>query len=297
MKAPLSRWNKGLNPDDYRITSNDLRILNLLDPWDGYDLLPTNAFSPFLPDLHPTYLRNRLRILWDAFGYLDRRTFTGKNNNAVFLYSLSETGISFLSLTKPYTRPGEWDQHALLGSLIMASIELGVRENPAQHLIKARSIIAHPRFNPDTPSRPFIFNLPKTRVTPDGKPFVIRRIADNASFLFIREDDRKTEQQNTTIRFKFEHYKHIWEHKLYERKYGIKRAFLIFDTVSEHRKRNLMETAARVFNGSCSYILFAAVPQYSNLFETVPITTALYDTPFERVGYPPFSLKTLEPIA
>ena len=76
-------------------------------------------------------------------------------------------------------------------------------------------------------------------------------------------------------------------------RYGFSSFMLLFVTTNTIRKRNIEKWIKEVV-GPNRWVLTHLMEDHIKLFRsTAPVTTHLVDTPFERVGYAPFSLKTL----
>jgi hypothetical protein len=299
--SPNRRSRFSLDPLDYtlRLTARDIAILRL---FDDYRLLPTNWIRAFFPEADPIGLRNRLTALTkEPHTLLGRFTFNGtKNVNETMTYFRTTQGDRLL-ISKgypPLVRSGLKDAHQVLCDLVDASIALGVRAEPNLELITWRDLLNHPKVPEATKrlSNPFSFTLGDRRLTPDGRPFIIKRRDTNQSILFFKEIDRHTEplaksELRASIAAKFDGYRRVFEGRLYTSQFGHGQALVLIVTTNVQHMRNMMEVAAEV--GIHRSTLFQTIHDHTVHGETAPVTIRFLTEGWQRQGYPAFSLKML----
>jgi hypothetical protein len=293
MKKYPSRWTTEPSGKCLKRTENDLRYLRLFNRVDGYKLLPRNWITAFVPDLHPNYVRTRIAELCrEPFCYLARKTFNGRNINEMFTYYLTERGDRLVG--DDGTVSTKQDAEQVLIDLVDASIELGIRTDPSVELLKWGAILKHAN-TPDrlkTSTDPFTLHLPREKIRPDGRPFVIRKMGKGA-VAFFKEVDRATEpltsrRDREHIKHKFDQYRAAWSSKIYKTQYGFPAAMVLFVTTSPGRMENMMALL-----GPCPYIAFKTIEDFTVLGLTPPITTKFFDEPWKRAGHPDFALTEL----
>lgn len=295
MKQYIDRWSTEPSGKPLKRTENDLAYLRLFNRTDGYKLLTRNWVQAFFPDQHPNWVRTRIAELTrKPHAYLGRKTFNGRNINEIHTYYLAERGIALLGDDRPPLR--KQDEEQALIDLVDASIELGARKAGVE-MRKWGKILQHP----DTPEHikthphPFVIKVNDVdKIIPDGRPFVLKNAT--GAVAFFKEVDRKTEPLTSRtkrehIQQKFDNYKAAWGKRAYKTQYGFPNAMVLFVTTGSLRMQNMMQLL-----GPCPYILFKTIEDFTVLGLTPPVTTRFLDEPWERSGFPPFSLKTLSEV-
>jgi hypothetical protein len=258
--------------------------------FDRYRILPLN-YMKALADPEGSYqgYSNSATALFRA-GLLDRRSLNGfKNNYETLSYWRTEAGCTWLhgkGHEATYFTPIH-DTHQSLVDLSEAQIELGARNSSIEYH-SWLDIKSHPN-TPPLPNKPLRFEHGSTHTTPDGRPFYLK--GQNGSILFLREIDRNTEAPLTIIT-KLKHYEALEDQM--KKRYGFKAMMLLFITTDETRRKNILKWIKEVFPQGCKWILVNAMEDHvKECRTTVPLTTHLFDTPYQRAGHPDFSLKTL----
>ena len=290
----------------YTPIGNDetIRILQALDPYDAAEVLPTNWLI-WRAGMNYRAGQEKLATL-DGAGLIEGFIFSEVVNwSEMFKYVRTPAGERYLAdrgfHAQPYNRAIAKKPHQLLSSLIQTSISMGVHADPNFSIDTVRDLLNHPRCPAETRASkyPFSFHINGQRLTPDGKPMVLRRKDPRDAKLLLREDDRHKEQITassyaTTIHEKLVKWNVVFKNKLFEAKYGISSAVLLFTTVNDRHKDNIKEEIKRTL-GAPSWLLIKSIPQFARISTRIEPTTELFDTPWERVGHPPYYLSTLSP--
>lgn len=304
-----SSFIRGEKPtDDFLFTP---RVANALLAFNHYRLLPLNVLHQ-LADPKGDYggFRNVCTDLWRR-GLLDRLTFNGSRNRyETQTYSrtncrkpddenCSSCGRHFLlhnghpSLTD-YNNAADKEQVVI--DLAHAFIELGARNSDVE-LHKWPDIAFHPK-TPRLPDAPFRFyldpnNKKENYITFDGLPFYLKR--NGESTLFVTEIVR-TNKKPQVIRTKLDFYKKL-EKQIRER-YGFSNLFVLWIATSQNDANNLLLRIKDEFPNGCKWHAVNWMDDpIKEQYSTIPITTALFDTPYQRFGHAPYSLKTLSEVA
>ena len=290
----------------YTPIGNDetIRILQALDPYDAAEVLPTNWLI-WRVGMNYRAGQQKLATL-DGAKLIEGFIFSEAVNwNEMFKYVRTPAGERYLAdrgyHATAYDRAKAKRPHQLLSSLIQTSLAMGVQKDANFSLDTARDILNHPRCPEETRASkfPFSFYVNQQRLTPDGTPIVLRRKDPRDAKLLLREDDRHKEQISasdyaTTIHEKLVKWDVVFKNKLFEKKYGISSAVLLFTTVNDKHKDNIKEEIKRTL-GSPSWLLIKSVPQFARISARIEPTTELFEKPWERVGHPPYYLSTLSP--
>lgn len=276
-----SRFEPTLGDETIRLTERDIAVLKT---FDHYRLLPFNWLHALIGGPY-VGLRSRCTKLVAA-GYLKRKTFNGTRNiYETMTYYLTEKGTrTLLEMGHPQPDPYDrtHDNHQVLLDILDASIELGAKQS-ATELIKWDGIKQR---KPDIADKPFKFQLGKTWLIPDGRPFVLKN--NNGAILFLKELDRNTESA-ATIKNKIANY-HKAEQDIKDR-YGVKAVMLLWVTTTDIRKENILK-----WIGSSKWMLTQTIFDHTPLGKFHPVSTKHFHEPYERAGYKPFSLEKLEAI-
>jgi hypothetical protein len=294
-----------VEPFGHKPRESDARveILTLLDPYDHCDVLASNHIAALLGK--PERDTNKILTAMVRHGLLERFTLADDDNyRELMKYVRLPAGARYLAehghpSSALYDRKKSKQAHQIFGGYIQTSLIMGVRAYPNFSLDVPRQILSH-RNTPEATRNsdyPFSFHVNGRRLTPDWKPNILRRKDPRDAKLLLREDDRDTEGITsktgaTSIREKAERYHFVFQNRLYYQKYGINSAVLLFTTLNEERKQNIMAEWAKV-TGPCSYALFKAKPQYRSVIKRVDPTPTIFTDPWDRIGHPPYYLSTL----
>lgn len=292
------------------------RILDLFDPQRRYTYLPRDGTYQLLGEpCDPDYFRKLLAdMAREPYKWLDcPMQQIGVNHLAKQIIYTRGDGANPLLITheRPTSseRPAKQYKHQLLGDLVDASIELGVMRNPELDLLLwHRDILNHPKTPEHVKRLPDPCSIPvgSQKLRPDGLPYVIRRTLKDGTtraLPLFKEIDRNTEQttytprKHNTIEEKYTRWERIFRERIYQTHFGFPAAMVLFITTSEQHMHHLMAHAGETM-GKCSWLLFKTIPDYGaqERGTSIPLTTRYLDEPYLRVGFPPFSLKTLEDV-
>lgn len=268
-------------PDlDIRATSRSVAILQL---FDHYRNLPLNWMHALVdPDGSYAGFRNLCGRMVDA-GLLERRTFNGHgNNNETQTYSRTDPGKTFLRRKgyQPYSDYNtSQDDEQVLIDLVDAQIQLGAKKYGVE-VHHWPDIVEQ---QPMMPSDPFGF----PELIPDGIPFYLKIAGGSA--LFLKEVIRENKTPKV-LKHKIDQYRKLEE--AIKRRYGFNRFFVLFITTRMKDRDNLLK-----WIGQSKWMLVSYMQDpIKALLTTIPVTTALFDDPWQRAGYIPFSLTTLSPV-
>src|SRR6185436_18491194 len=123
----------------------------------------------------------------------------------------------------------------------------------------------------------------------DGSPFLVNHAGDQL-FILGKEIDRSTEPltgPNTrrSIKEKFEHYKEIFDNKLYRTHYGFPNSVVLFYAISESRMNSMVQLAREVF-GRSGYIIFYHWKDWANEPSYPPPSGELFTAAGKRANFP-----------
>lgn len=271
----------------------DVKVL--LHP-ENYPRLPSNWIHAFLGGNELSVSRRLARMGREPHNILIRHQAWFKHA----VYGLTKSDAPFP--TEPFS-------HLVLQCLVMASIELGVRGDPAAQLLKWRDIVALGQIPDGTLSQSrgaHYIPLERGHSKGDEKPFALRKDGEDL-FILANEIDRGTEafesdKSRRTIREKFVHYKEIFDRRLWKTHYGFPNSIVIFYTLTESRMNSMRALAEREI-GRPSWLLFAHTRDWGNdkkepHYPPPPGARPhhgiqpleLYSRPYKRVGHPDFYL-------
>jgi hypothetical protein len=219
--------------------------------------------------------------------------------------TLRERGLSFLP--KSYYRNFV---HELMVAQVTASIELGIKENPAISLIPWPEILASKNIPATTrdAASPASMRVSyairgvsrSDEITADARPFGLHRtIQAKTSYLFFPgiEADCGTEPIDTrdtdrsSIVKKFAAYIAVTEQGIHRSHFGFPNFFVPFVTCSTSRMRSMMALVDRLTEGRGSKILlFKTFPSFASADKPPAPNGHMLTAPWQRVGFPPLCL-------
>jgi hypothetical protein len=295
-RSRFSRTSNGRNlSEDGRVL---IKLLRELDPEWRYPCLPTDWLAAITGHVEKYVKTIALDAAREPHFFTGRKDYHFKSSVIWREQKGDELLIRKGYLSRRSRRTKAQRAHDILDSIIDASIELGVRKQPDLELLTWRDILQHPK----TPQAikdsldPFRITLANGKdVLQDGRPFALRHKL-NGALGFFKETDRDSEDLSGSARItidkKLDAWKEIFEQRLYHKIYGFPRAMLLFITINESRERKIHERIkARI--GSCSWILTKTTDDFEQSHFSVKPHTKILDEPFNRVGFPPFDLRTL----
>src|SRR5579862_2772383 len=293
-------------------TERDIEIFALLV---RFRYLPADYIHAFVGGSAKA-LTHRLNLLSRKPNlYLSRphqQRHNAEANHRPLIYQLDERGSRALRERGLPCPPKSYHHnfaHELMVTLITASIELGVRDNPNITLITWPEILA----NPNTPSATRASATPATmRVTyslrgetrtdeinPDARPFGLKRVIEGQpSYLFFPgiEADCGTEPvdavdtERSSVVKKFAAYAAIAEQGIHRSHFGFPNFFVPFITGTAARQRTMMEVLDRLTDRRGSKIfLFKTFPTFASLEKPPAPSGHMLTEPWQRVCFPPLS--------
>jgi hypothetical protein len=292
------------------ITERDIAILKLLDPEHRYTYLPSHWIHAFIGGEQLRLSKRLGRLSRAPHQLLYRPAQRAHSLNANYkhdVYARADAGDRLLIerslLARRASRPTEAYAHQVLNDLVDASIEIGVRADPALRLIGWKEILAHPKL-PDTTKQathPFRISVAGTTLIPDGRPFVLERtLADGAKrYLCVagKEIDRHTEPlvpadlDRSGIARKLALYRDFFSERIYHRHYGFPNAVVLIISTNARHLENIMALTRKLL-GPCSFLLFRPVPDWAHARRFPPPNGDMLGI-YHRVGHPPLNLATL----
>ncbi len=313
-----SRWDREpvLDTDGKpvvtRITNRDIEIFRLLA---RYRYLPLNDIHAFIGGslknvTHRLGLLSRKPNLYINRPHQQRQS--ADTNHRHIIYELDDRGIAILRdlgvghLAKVYHRNFT---HELMVCRIMASFELGTRENVNIRLITWQEIMASDKIplatknlsNPASVSVSLMLRGERCTkaVVADAQPFGLERSNEDgtrAYFFFPGiEADCGTEPiesydyERSSIHNKFTAYRAIAEQDLYRSHFGFPNCFVPFITTTTARMQSMMHMLEKLTDGRGSKMfLFKTFPTLTSFEKQVPPSGHMLTTPWQRAGFAPF---------
>lgn len=280
---------------DLQLTPERLKLLYL---FEDFKLIPTNWAPAFFDVGYSTVAHVLSRMTYKPYQYVDRRTFHGDDNrNETMTYSRSEKGDAILR-ERGYDvlpRSRKQDEEQALVDLVRMSHALGAKADNTTLLFK-KDYYGHSRhkavydqiYKDGKPNRlQFSFQVYGERIIPDEFPII--QVRNLHGITIIDEMDAHTKYDMERLREKILKYKRFIEDGLYS-KYGFPYPYVRFTTTSEVRKRHIIQ---KLSLGPLDWLLFASIEDHTKRRFTQEVTTRFYTEPYDRIGYPPFSLKTM----
>ncbi len=308
MKKRLSKLSDEPSGKRLLLQPRDIQIMELLDPEHRYAYLSRDWIIAFVGGGH-SKLRHRLgEMSRKPYKWLHRPDQQRAYN--VFykqsIYSRGEGGDALLvnigKIPRRSNRRTANFRHELLLDFVDASIEFGATNDPDMEYLDWRAILTHPKTPRSLLESTTPFKIPTSQqaLVPDGRPFVLRH-KERGAVAFFKEIDCNNEQiqytpkKHNTFEQKLTRYKEMFSKKLYKSQYGFDAAVVLIVTTNLVHMQNMMRAAERAV-GTPSWLLFKYSPDYDLAGLSIPVTTEFYDTPWDRVGHPPFLLKTLSKV-
>lgn len=297
-----SRWSdapiidRAGRPKTTRPTQREVEALFPI--LDRYPALPVNYIHALFGEGSLDYLADRLPLLARRPNSFLRRPEAQ--------YGSPSANYRFQCYAKPETvLRNFW--HDLGAAMVMASIEIGARAEPALELITfddilhSRRLPAETRADPNPAAIPVPFTFPSGKrqtitIRPDWPPFGIGR---SGKFYFCCgiEFDNETEPlrprnlARSSIVRKFREYLAIDEQRVYRTRYGLPHFHYAFVTTSRGRMQAMMDILRQETGGrGHPRFLFKFFPAY-NSYEKPPAPSgSMLTEPWARAGFPDFFL-------
>jgi hypothetical protein len=294
-------------------TARDIEIFKLLV---RFRYLPSDYIHAFMGGSEKA-LSRRLNLLCRKPNlYLARPHQQRQSADANYrhlVYQLDERGSRVLRERGMLFLPKSYHHnfsHEFMVGQVMASIELGTRENTDIRLITWPEILARettPLATREAASPATIrvsYTLrgePRSDdITADARPFGLERtIEGTRSYLFFpgieadcaSEPIDASDAARSSIAKKFAAYTAVAEQGLHRRHFGFPNFFVPFITTNQARLRSMMELLSRSTKGRGSKILlFKSFPSFTSAEKPPPATGHVLAEPWQRVGFPPLCL-------
>ena len=292
------------------LTERDIEIFKLLA---RFRYLPSDYIQAFVGGsekglTHRFNLLSRKPNLYLARPQQQRQSANANYRHLV--YELDDRGARALrerGLPHPQKSYQRNFGHELMVSLIMASIELGMRECGHVRLISWTEILASektPRATRELAAPASIAISYSLRgearsdtITADARPFGLERTLEGKrSYLFFPgiEADYGTEPidaqstDRSSLAKKFAAYLAIVEQGIHRAHFGFPNFFVPVATTTTARMRSMMELVERLTSGNGSKILlFKTLPSFTSADKPPSPSGHMLTSPWERVGYPP----------
>lgn len=299
------------------LTERDVELFKLLD---RYRYLRSNFLYAFLSGNSETRFKERLGDLYHDGRYINRPEQQWQFANCRYMplaYELDARGEEVLrslgivnhdSSLLSRGRMGAYRQfaHQLMICECMASIDLGVRQQPSLRFISWREMVSKTPTASSAITNPFEFSVlilhngqsVETKVVPDGV-FGLEYSANSEKMyrFFALEVDRNTmplvrsNLAQTSYLKKILAYRAIAAQNLQKTQLGIPNLFVLTLTTNEQHMKNIMALVAQVASEGKSKLFLFKTSDSTCAFQKAPgpMTQALTE-PWQRVGYDPFCL-------
>ena len=191
-------------------------------------------------------------------------------------------------------------EHEAMAAHIMASLDLGCRQDPNLQFVSWLDILKHGTC-PETTRRapnPLLISYTPDNVEhaliPDGLCGIEHR--ERGVSFYAMEADRKNEPIETSKLARSSYarhllgYRYVLRNELYKRYYGIPNMQVLTITVSEMHVRNIMAHLRRTTSEGARHLsgahpfLFKAVPALGRRINKPPVSGHILTDPYQRVG-------------
>jgi len=316
-QSRLSRWTRGpaidagnavvVHPAD-----RDIEIFKLLA---RYRYLPSDYIHAFVGGNLKVLTRRLNALSRKPNLYLARpiqQRASAAANHRPLIYELDQRGTRVLRdrglsfLPKGYHRNFA---HELLVAQIMASLELGTRDNAHVRFITWPEILASKQMPAATREATAPTSIPVTftirgqqhsvAVTADAQPFGLQRLINGArSYLFFPgiEADCDTEPldsndyERSSIAKKFAAYTAIAQQGLYRSHFGFPNFFVPIVAATVSRMQSMMQLLHKMTDGrGAKMFLFKSFPVFTSTEKPPAPSGHMLTEPWQRVGFDPFS--------
>jgi hypothetical protein len=311
-----SRWTRDAVTNNGRViavypTDRDIEVFKLLT---SYRYLPADYIHAFVGGNLKALTRRLNSLSRKPNLYLARPQQQRGNasaNHRPLIYELDERGSRVLRERGLSYLPRSYHRnfaHELMVTQIMASIELGTRENPHIRHISWAEILASantPKVTRDSPtpaSIPVTFSIRDERhavnLTADAQPFGLERVIDgNRSYLFFPgiEADCGTEPldandyERSSIAKKFAAYTAVAEQRLYRSHFGFPNFLVPIIAATRTRMHSMMRLLEKLTDGRGSKMfLFKTFPAFTLPEKPLGPDGHMLIEPWHRAGFDPF---------
>jgi hypothetical protein len=313
-----SRWQRG-STKPVRLTAHDLDILNVLQ---RYRYASTEHIHAFVGGQKNRFQERLGRLYREPNCYIDRPAQQRQYFNANYrpiIYELDRNGERALRQYGRWEddasiawlnrgRDGHTDfAHSVMICEALASIELGIKQNPALRFIPWPEIKAR---MPEQTRRSKLLHCLPVRVSyafngtahvsdkalmPDAV-FGIEYEGYGVRFFALEcdrdnEPIRRTNLAQTSYLRKLLQYRQVFRERTYRTHWGLPNLLVVNLTTSELHMRKMMELAAELCDGGSNFLLFKTMPSLGDFARPEPPTGRLLTQAWLRPGRPSFLLE------
>lgn len=302
------------------LTQRDIEIFLLLY---RHRYLRSTHFPALLDGKSKRRFIERLGHLYHEGGYIERPPQQWQAINARYMpavYELGELGErvlrerGLLDGESPLLHRGRGNgfyfHHELMVCDIIASIEIGIRQNSSVRFISWQEILAKAPEATRRSGSPFAIPVSishtfsgkrhsaGTPLIPDALFGIEYLVDDKKSYRFFAlEADRanepltRTNLTQTSYLRKIIQYRAIATNRIYQPHWGVPNLFVLTVTTSEQRTKSIIELVEHLTNGNGStHFLFKTMPSLASL-EKAPLPTPfMLAAPWQRAGHPEFRI-------
>jgi hypothetical protein len=305
------------------LTERDIELFKLLN---RYHFLRSNFLYAFLGGNSETRFKERLGHLYHDGRYINRPEHQWQFANCRYMpviYELDEKGEQVLrerglnhsdSPLLKKGRMGAYRQfaHQLMICECMASVELGVRQDPSLRFISWQEIIAKAPESTRKLDNPFAIpvsishTFPRTgamqradiKIVPDGLfGLEYTREGSKAYRFFAMEADRNTQPvtrsdlQQTSYLRKILAYRQLSAQGIYKSHLGLPNLLVLTVTTNEPHMTHIMSLVRELAHeGKSKLFLFKTMSSLGDFKKAPAPTTHLLADPWQRVGYEAFRI-------
>jgi Replication-relaxation len=316
-----SRMHRASTGKRIELQPRDLEIFRLLG---RYRYLRSTYIHAFVGG-DKTKLIERLGRLYHEGGFLNRPAEQWQSINARCQPAVYENtakaeeaahglnvGERSVGLARGRMEPNRQFAHSLMICDILASIELGTRQDPGLRFVSWREILAKAQAAVRDAENPFQFPVRITRPFPDKKrhdPVDFRLTPDGLFGLeydangtktyrfFALEADRNTmptsrrDLQQSSYLKKLLAYREVVARELYKARLGLPNLMVLTVTVNDTHMRNIMELVESLTTGNGSKLfLFKTLTAFNAPGQASTPTLELLTADWERAGFEPFNI-------
>jgi hypothetical protein len=301
------------------LTPRDIELLKLLD---RYRYLRSSFLHAFLGGASATRFKERLGHLYHEGRYINRPAQQWQFANCRYMpaiYELDDAGEQVLrdyGLREegPLLRKGcmgahRQFAHALMISDILASIELGVRDNPRLRFISWREILARAPEKTRHLGNPFAIPVSithtfastrttlraDTKIVPDGL-FGLEYAGSEKSYRFFAlEADRnkmpiaRSNLNQTSYLKKILCYREVAAKKLHQSHFGLPNLLVLNVTPNAKHMDNILDLVRQLTGGS-KLFLFKTMSTLGDFEKAPPPSPHILTEPWKRAGHDDFNI-------
>lgn len=271
------------------ITTRRLQILKAIN---RHGVLPSNFIYALDPG-HPDRSKRNLQALRDAgYLYLPKQQEDAANFLWAFnIYALTDKGKDLLldyGIERvSWTERQFW--HQLMIAQIVCSFQLIARQNQL-------AFKTHPEFLRHSLSLPCSIEDQGNTWSQALYPDALFQLGEK---YFVVEADRDQEPiwratfTTSSWRRKLLQYREVLKAGVYKYTWGLPSILILNITTGVAHARNIIDFMDSDLNAKSQALLFKAIPILGTKQKSAQPLYSLWDDPFERVGYPPITIKEI----